>query len=1197
MNNRGGDANPTMQRRDNRSGDSRNKDRGPVGNNRGGTSNTLRNELRLGSDIPNKSQGTRQAEQTKQKPTFTELYGTINTIKQGFGFIQPIIDEEQIYFGGRELQPDMKVGDRVGFILRESVRGLAAENVRLLSQQMDKVVANVKGNVTRNPDRHRSSFGMAGLELSTTDPRSAAMLESAGLKEVAFSPSDVLSESIPKGHRLDKGDYLEFSVHRFIGSNFYVAKNVTMLQLKRERVIAQQIQRMLDAGVEREYGIVSALKKGEYGFIKPLDRKDEIYFRLEEGPAAKGEDAADVEAERNSKLVEGSEVQFFVITECVKGKMSDRAIHVRSVPKGTVKFELVLASAVRAVVIAESGSRPEESPGIARLDAPVSVAGPSEGNGDSAFAAAAAALAKKSGGSAGATAAAAVTSSIKTIELWQRCLPDELVCKVGDVLELDVHYYRPEKLFFARAVKVVQFRRVGRERGTVCSLKDNGFGFIQSSVRNADAYFKSSHVLSWESQPLPEGALKIGSTVSYDVICEDTNSGGKLRAKRVMLESPASVQARATADAERYLLKPDVTGVVVRNSTKKDSPGLIRLLSPAVLDEIQVGDFSDPEMMAALTEFQTNTDLQSVMLYALPLATLRAYSKLIESKFPGIAHEACPADLHDTALGHNMKLFKLEQDKYEAWKSSPRKASANERNTKLTGGSAEQSTVQFSKDDYITPEFGALSNDLKVTFNLCWEPSRGKIVAKQIRLVDEAVLDGNGQEVGEVQGVVDVLVDKGEKYGFIRCIPSDEKLFWHMTSAPNAPTSQQGRQGNGNGNAPPLMLGSEVTFQLRRRGGLRCAANIRPLSAGALSAEMVLPEACIALLTGPAQAVLVDVSQAAQLNRKYLDNRVVLEVFASKTDNISLNSGNIGVGGWNKLTLGGENSSPVPFPPDMSSLSLGGSPVPPEGLASEGSSPSRPALSSPLLIGQDEAAVSTVSIDDTDFKAKYFPVLPRLSVPVLAGTAAASQVGDLVSCQASVNWPLQRSPVHVAVSAPSVGKALKKKGRISRLKFRVPAPTSSEHVSAESLQCYSIGTIDFVELSDSNFEDSSHSVDALGQFFYCQVQELVPTDEHSRELPQVGDEVEFWVVPPVGRIAFGARLLPKLSARDHGIQFSKRPTAVQADTGKPKISPLNLITMAEGPPSDASTGFPAGWRTEAEANRAITDLPWAFLFQ
>lgn len=755
----------------------------------------------------------------------------------------------------------------------------------------------------------------------------------------------------------------------------------------------------------------------------------------------------------------------------------------------------------------------------------MSVGGPAESKGDSAFAAAAAALAKKTGGAANAAAA----PSIKTIELWQRCLPDELVCKVGDVLELDVHYYRPEKLFFARAVKVVQFRRLGRERGTVCSLKDNGFGFIQSSVRNADAYFKSSHVLNWDSQPLSEGALKLGSAVSYDVICEDTSSGGKLRAKRVMLENPTTVQARAAADAERYLLKRDITGVVVRNSTKKDSPGLIRLLSPAVLEDIQVGDFSDPEMMAALTEFQTNVDLQSVTLYALPLATLRAYSKLIESKFPGVAHEACPADLHDTALGHNMKLFKLEQDKYDVWKSSPRKASVSERNTKTSGGgSAEQSTVQFSKDDYITPEFGALSNDLKVIFDLCWEPSRGKIVAKQIRLVDEAVLDSNGQEMGEVQGVVDVLVEKGEKYGFIRCIPSDEKLFWHMTS-------QQGPSQQGSG-GPPLMLGSEVTFQLRRRGGLRCAANIRTLPTGSLSAEVALPEACIALLTGPAQVVLVDVSQAVQLNRKYLDNRVVVETLAAKSDSsvsTSNNGGSSGAG-WNKLTLG--ETSPVPLPPDVSSLSLSNSPIPPESTSAEGASPPR-ASSAPLPLNQDEVAVP-VNVDETDFKAKYFPVLPRLSVPVvvsLPAGAATPLAGDLVSCQASINWPLQRSPTLVTVSAPAVGKALKKKGRISRLKFRVPAPTSSEHVSAEVLQCYNIGTVDFVELSDSNFEDSSHAADALGQFFYCQAQELVPTDEHSRELPQVGDEVEFWVVPSAGRVAFGARLLPKLSVRDHGV--------------------------------------------------------------
>lgn len=248
----------------------------------------------------------------KHNPAMPELFGTVNTIKPGFGFIQPILDEEQIYFGGRELTPDIKIGDRVGFLVRQSARGLAAENVRTLSSQMDKVVSSVKGSVSRNPDRHRSNFGMVAVELSTTDARSAALLESAGLKEIPFLPSDVTAKSIPKNHRLDKGDYVEFSVHRVIGTNLYIARNVNMLQLKRDRAISQQIQRMLDAGVKREQGVISTLKKGEYGFIKPLDRKEEIYFRMEDGkdptsPSAGNGAGIEAAADNESdKLVEVS---------------------------------------------------------------------------------------------------------------------------------------------------------------------------------------------------------------------------------------------------------------------------------------------------------------------------------------------------------------------------------------------------------------------------------------------------------------------------------------------------------------------------------------------------------------------------------------------------------------------------------------------------------------------------------------------------------------------------------------------------------------------------------------------------------------------------------------------------------------------------------------------------------------------------
>ena len=220
----------------------------------------------------------------------------VNTIKQGFGFIQPLLEEEQIYFAGRDITPDMKVGDRVAFLLRDSVRGLAAENVRLLSTQTEKVIASVKGTVSRCPDRHRSNHGLITVDLSTADARSAALLEAAGVKEVCFLPADVLGKTMPKTHRLDKGDFVELSVQRVVGSGLHVARNVSFLQLKRDRALALQIQRMLDAGVVREQGVVTALKKGEYGFIKPLDRKEEIYFRLEDptsgGKVAGAGDAA-----------------------------------------------------------------------------------------------------------------------------------------------------------------------------------------------------------------------------------------------------------------------------------------------------------------------------------------------------------------------------------------------------------------------------------------------------------------------------------------------------------------------------------------------------------------------------------------------------------------------------------------------------------------------------------------------------------------------------------------------------------------------------------------------------------------------------------------------------------------------------------------------------------------------------------------
>ena len=59
------------------------------------------------------------------------------------------------------------------------------------------------------------------------------------------------------------------------------------------------------------------------------------------------------------------------------------------------------------------------------------------------------------------------------------------------------------------------------------------------------------------------------------------------------------------------------------------------------------------------------------------------------------------------------------------------------------------------------------------------------------------------------------LTHRTGRFGFIRCLSSDEKLFWH-SSGSAACTNQN-----------DLQEGREVSFQMRRRGGLRCAVNIR----------------------------------------------------------------------------------------------------------------------------------------------------------------------------------------------------------------------------------------------------------------------------------------------------------------------------------------------------------------------------------
>ena len=78
-----------------------------------------------------------------------ESYGVVFSLKPNFGFIQPIYSDEQIYFAAKEYFDGIKVGDRVGYIVRSSSKGDYAEGLRHLIQVIDN-----EFNVYPNPHGH-----------------------------------------------------------------------------------------------------------------------------------------------------------------------------------------------------------------------------------------------------------------------------------------------------------------------------------------------------------------------------------------------------------------------------------------------------------------------------------------------------------------------------------------------------------------------------------------------------------------------------------------------------------------------------------------------------------------------------------------------------------------------------------------------------------------------------------------------------------------------------------------------------------------------------------------------------------------------------------------------------------------------------------------------------------------------------------
>lgn len=809
--------------------------------------------------------------------------GFIVSIKDTFGFIQPFIpsnvsthnsspDYNQIFFALKECYRGVMLGDEVKFTSRNTPKGLQASEVDKIDDSLKIIYHNITGIVSKESDTPRDSPGEIIIDIASLPETFKGITKMTSF----FSPNNKgLQKSDYRTSRVCKGDTVEFSlilVHNsidvnnpfmsFLTNNYKSAINVKVIVTKREKMHNEQIKRMLDAGAVREQGIIEVIKN-DFGFIKPADRLDRIYFRLEDVGLV----------DNNQRLTEGTEVEFFVITESSKGKMSDRALHLTILPPGSVVLELCLYENVVGTVTLEPSflhHRQEEEPGIVKLEIPI------EYN----------------------------NKILSEIELWGRCFPEGLILKEGDKISFNIQNYRPDKCIFGRNIKILSYRGFGREIGYICSVKEQqGFGFIKPFERDVDLYFRLKEVVDFASEGvflkdtiLIEIHNKIEHSaeprfieVSFDVIQEETRDKSfRIRANRVSINNAVNKlpnQVESTifnnmlpSTLRMDLLATQIQGVVIKEA-KKEMPGLIRIKASDIDKNSKLESNSNKNnelaIIKAIYEFKDNTYIKDVILECLTKAQVNVYRTIfIQNGFDCVGF--------DTKQNNNMpgkyllKIYKMNKEDYSLWFNILRKEVSNE---KISSSVKSVSTIDviFYKNDAFD-NFGPISKDLNVIFDLYHDLKLNQNIAKIVRLTDEPVYENSTLLVNQI-GTIDIVVVRHGKFGFIRCIPSDEKIFWHSSGI-----SQDT-------NINDLVENKEVLFSIRRRGGSRCASDIKVIDSNhelsRTKKELVEGTSVGVVIQNPVdnskQVILVDVTNSPLLLTKYwsanstnsIDNKII----------------------------------------------------------------------------------------------------------------------------------------------------------------------------------------------------------------------------------------------------------------------------------------------------------------------------------
>lgn len=186
-------------------------------------------------------------------------YGVVISLKDKFGFLQPLGSEEQVYFADREGYTGISIGDEVSYIKRASSRGFNAERLRKVDENNKHFIKEMKGIVFREPDVHRGTPGLIQLSEESlkhpvnstkgnnSDTKFQQLFQeiSQGNYFVPYLNEDITTTGSSGNRRILKGDEVDFTLACIPATGYVRGKVVNCFRRKKDRIMADQIQRML----------------------------------------------------------------------------------------------------------------------------------------------------------------------------------------------------------------------------------------------------------------------------------------------------------------------------------------------------------------------------------------------------------------------------------------------------------------------------------------------------------------------------------------------------------------------------------------------------------------------------------------------------------------------------------------------------------------------------------------------------------------------------------------------------------------------------------------------------------------------------------------------------------------------------------------------------------------------------------------